>query len=173
MAYVAVLISGNTFKLYEVDTDEGVQQMLITLEGQFWMMVQNCIRPDIGSSDAAAEWLSKTYKGGISEPLTLPQEALSYIDEYVAVSADEDSAKIRKQDAANHLKEMLGNHEKGQIEGHTVGWKPVTSERLDTAALKAKEPEIVKKSPKPAPAAVSPCVDKKGGFLLWQRSKLI
>lgn len=40
---------------------------------------------------------------------------------------------------------MLGDHEKGQIEGHTVGWKPVTTERLDTTALKAKEPEIVKK----------------------------
>ncbi len=40
---------------------------------------------------------------------------------------------------------MLGNHEKGQIEGHTVGWKTVSSERLDTTALKAKEPEIAKK----------------------------
>lgn len=145
MAYVAVLIGGNTFKLYEVDADEGVQQKLIALEGQFWIMVQNNIRPDIGGSDAAAEWLNKTYKGGISEPLMLPQEALGLIDEYVAAAADEDSAKARKQAAANHLKEMLGDHEKGQIEGHTVGWKPVTTERLDTTALKAKEPEIVKK----------------------------
>ena len=144
-AYVAVLIGGNTFKLYEVDADEDVQRNLITLEGQFWIMVQNNIRPDIGGSDAAAEWLNKMYKGGITEPLMLPQEALGLIDEYVAAAADEDSAKARKQAAANHLKEMLGNHEKGQIEGHTVGWKPVTTERLDTTALKAKEPEIVKK----------------------------
>jgi len=51
----------------------------------------------------------------------LPQEALSYIDEYIAASAEEDSAKARKQAAANHLKELLGNHEKGQVEGHTIG----------------------------------------------------
>ncbi len=89
--------------------------------------------------------MSKTYKGGISEPLTLPQEALGFIDEYIAAAAEEDGAKARKQAAANHLKEMLGDHEKGQIEGHTVSWKPITTERLDTTALKAKEPEIVKK----------------------------
>jgi len=143
--YIAVLIGGNTFKLYEVDADEGIQQKLIALEGQFWIMVQNNIRPDIGGSDAAAEWLSKTYKGGVTEALELPQEALGFIDEYIAAAAEEDSAKARKQAAANHLKEMFGDHERGQIEGHTVGWKPVTTERLDTTALKAKEPEIVKK----------------------------
>ncbi len=144
-AYVATLIGGNRFQLYEVDADPEVQRKLIILEGQFWQKVTDRIRPEIDDSNAAAEWLNKTYKGGISEPLALPQEALSYIDEYIAASAEEDSAKARKQAAANHLKEMLGNHEKGQIEGHTIGWKPVTTERLDTTALKAKEPEIVKK----------------------------
>lgn len=54
MAYVAVLIGGNTFKLCEVDADEGIQQKLIALEEQFRIMVQNNIRPDIGGSDAAA-----------------------------------------------------------------------------------------------------------------------
>jgi len=53
MAYVAVLIGGNTFKLYEVDADPEVQRKLIILEGQFWQKVTDRIRPEIDGSDAA------------------------------------------------------------------------------------------------------------------------
>ncbi len=43
-AYVAVLIGGNTFRIFEVDSDTDIQRMLISVEESFWNKVQNVIR---------------------------------------------------------------------------------------------------------------------------------
>lgn len=144
-AYVAVLIGGNSFYIHEVDADTEVQQMLIALEGQFWDKVMNQIRPEMDGSDAAANLLNTMYQGGIKEQLTLPDEAIVYIDQYIQASAEEDRAKARKQEAANHIKDLMGNHDKAVCGEHKVSWKGVTSERLDTKALKADEPDLYAK----------------------------
>jgi predicted phage-related endonuclease len=53
--------------------------------------------------------------------------------------------KGKKQEASNHLKEIMGDYDKASCMGHSISWKPVTSERLDTKALKEKEPDIYAK----------------------------
>ena len=58
---------------------------------------------------------------------------------------EEDNAKAKKQEASNHLKEIMGDYDKASCLGHSITWKSVTSERLDTKALKEKEPEIYAK----------------------------
>ncbi len=144
-AYVAVLIGGNTFRIYEVDADPEVQQMLIAVEKNFWNMVVNMIRPDIDASDAAKDLLDRIYVGGIEEEINLPDEALEWVDAYIEASADEDSAKAKKQEASNHIKEIMGDYDKAKCMGHSISWKPVTSERLDTKALKENEPDVYAK----------------------------
>lgn len=144
-AYVAVLIGGNTFRVYEVDADPEIQQMLIAVEKNFWNMVTNMIRPDIDGSDATKELLDQIYRGGVEEEIILPEEAIEWVDAYIEASADEDSAKAKKQEASNHLKEIMGDYDKASCMGHSISWKPVTSERLDTKALKEKEPDIYAK----------------------------
>ena len=144
-AYVAVLIGGNTFRVYEVDADTEIQQMLIAVEKNFWNMVTNMIRPDIDGSDAAKDLLDQIYRGGVEEEIILPEEAVEWVDAYIEASADEDSAKAKKQEASNHLKEIMGDYDKASCMGHSISWKPVISERLDTKALKEKEPDIYAK----------------------------
>lgn len=149
-AYVAVLIGGNSFRIYEVDADPEIQQMLIAVEKNFWDKVQNMIRPDIDGSDAAKDLLDQIYRGGVEEEIILPEEAVEWVDAYIEASADEDSAKAKKQEASNHLKEIMGDYDKAICLGHRISWKPVTSERLDTKALKEKEPDIYAKYAKPS-----------------------
>ena len=144
-AYVAVLIGGNSFRVYEVDADSEIQQMLIAVEKNFWNMVTNMIRPDIDGSDAAKGLLDQIYRGGVEEEIILPEEAVEWVDVYIEASADEDSAKAKKQEASNHLKEIMGDYDKASCLGHSISWKPVTSERLDTKALKENEPDIYAK----------------------------
>ena len=144
-AYIAVLIGGNTFKVYQAEADRGFQDYLIHAEAEFWHKVKNNIRPNIDGSDAAAEWLNKQYRGGDKEPLTLSAEGLLLVDQYLSASADEDEAKERKQAAANRLKEIMGNHNKAVSGDHSVSWTPYTTERLDTKALKAEMPDVVTK----------------------------
>ena len=144
-AYVAVLIGGNSFKVYEVDADAEIQSMLIAVEKDFWNRVQNMIRPEMDGSDAAKNLLDSLYHGGISEEIVMPDEAIEYVDAYIEACAEEDNAKAKKQDAANHIKEIMGDYDKATCLGHSISWKPVSSERLDSKALKEAEPEIYAK----------------------------
>ena len=144
-AYVAVLIGGNSFKIYEVNADEEIQSMLIAVEKNFWNKVQNMIRPEMDGSDAAKDLLDKLYHGGVAETIVMPDEAIEYVDAYIEACAEEDNAKAKKQDASNHIKEILGDYDKATCMGHNISWKPVSTERLDTKALKEAEPEIYAK----------------------------
>ena len=144
-AYVAVLIGGNSFRILEVEADAELQAMLIALEQNFWNKVQNMIRPDMDGSDAAKELLDKLYHGGIADEIILPEDAIEYIDLYIEACAEEDNAKVKKQDASNHLKEFMKDYDKANCIGHTVSWKAINSERLDTKALKEQEPELYQK----------------------------
>ena len=144
-AYVAVLIGGNSFKVYEVDADAEIQSMLIAVEKDFWNKVQNMIRPEMDGSDAAKNLLDSLYRGGISEEIVMPDEAIEYVDAYIEACVEEDNAKAKKQEASNHLKEIMGDYDKATCLGHSISWKPVSSERLDTKALKEAEPEIYEK----------------------------
>lgn len=144
-AYVAVLIGGNSFKVYEVDADAEIQSMLIAVEKNFWNKVQNMIRPEMDGSDAAKNLLDSLYRGGVAEQIVMPEEAIEYVDAYIEACAEEDNAKAKKQEASNHIKEIMGDYDKATCLGHSISWKPVSSERLDAKALKEQEPEIYAK----------------------------
>ena len=103
------------------------------------------VRPDMDGSDAAKDLLDQIYRGGVEEEIILPEDAVEWVDAYIEASAEEDNAKAKKQEASNHLKEFMGDYDKASCMGHSISWKPVTSERLDTKALKDKEPEIYSK----------------------------
>ena len=144
-AYCAVLIGGNSFKIYEIDADDEIQAMLIAVEKNFWNKVQNMIRPEMDGSDAAKNLLDSLYRGGVSEEIVMPEEAIEYVDAYIEACVEEDNAKAKKQEASNHIKEIMGDYDKATCLGHSISWKPVSSERLDTKALKEQEPEIYAK----------------------------
>ena len=144
-AFVAVLIGGNSFKVYEVDADTEIQAMLVAVEKDFWNKVQNMIRPEMDGSDAAKNLMDSLYHGGISEEIVMPDEAIEYVDAYIEACAEEDNAKAKKQEASNHIKEIMGDYDKAICLGHIISWKPVSSERLDSKALKEAEPEIYEK----------------------------
>lgn len=144
-AYVAVLIGGNSFKVYEVDADMEIQSMLIAVEQEFWNKVKNMIRPQMDGSDAAKNLLDNIYHGGIAEQIVLPTEAVEYVDQYIEACAEEDNAKAKKQEASNRIKEIMGDYDKAKCLNHTISWKSVSSERLDTKALKEEQPELYQK----------------------------
>ena len=144
-AYCAVLIGGNSFKIYEIDADDEIQSMLIAVEKNFWNKVQNMIRPEMDGSDAAKNLLDSLYRGGVAEQIVMPEEAIEYVDAYIEACAEEDNAKAKKQEASNHIKEIMGDYDKATCMGYSISWKSVSTERLDTKSLKQNEPEIYAK----------------------------
>lgn len=148
-AYIAVLIGGNTFKVFEVNSDREIQKMLISLEADFWNKVEKRIRPEIDGSDTAKNLLDSMYKGGIEKQKILPDEVLDYINDYINASKEEDNAKANKQKASNRIKEIMGDYDRGLCQGHTVTWKSVSTDRFDSKAFKEADPELYSKYVKP------------------------
>jgi predicted phage-related endonuclease len=103
------------------------------------------IRPEMDGSDSAKELLDSLYRGGIVEQIVMPEEAIEYVDAYIEASEEEEAARAKKQEASNRIKELMGDYEKAKCIGHTISWKSVSSERLDTKLLKEQEPEIYAK----------------------------
>lgn len=144
-AYVAALIGGNSFIIREVHADKEMQEMLVAIEADFWRKVVNLELPQPDASDACKTLLDSIYKGGVSEQVILPDKAVEFLDMYNEACSLEEEAKEKKQLASNNLKEILGNYNTAKCQGYTISWKPVTTERLDTKALKEAEPEIYAK----------------------------
>ncbi len=144
-AYVAVLIGGNSFRVFEVNADRDVIAMLIEIEKDFWNKVMNMIRPEIDGSDAAKNLLDSIYTGGVSDSIVLPDDGIEYVDAYLEACVQEDNAKAKKQDAVDHIKEIMGDVEKATCLGHSISWKSISTERFDSSALKADAPDIYEK----------------------------
>ena len=144
-AYLVALVGCNSMIIREVKADQEMIAMLVACEKNFWDKVVNCVRPEADASDACKELLDSLYRGGVSEQIVLPEEAIEFVDLYLEASADEDSAKAKKQLASNRLKEIMGDYNSATCLGHTVSWKPVSTDRFDSKKFKEDEPELYAK----------------------------
>lgn len=145
VTYFAALVGGNSFIIREVHADKEMQKMLVAIEADFWRKVVNMERPAPDASDACKDLLDSIYSGGISEKIVLPDEAVEWLDLYLEATELENDAKERKQLASNNLKAIMGDYNMATCLGHTVSWKPVSSERFDSKAFKEAEPELYAK----------------------------
>ena len=144
-AYVAALIGGNSFVIREVHADKAMQEMLVAVEADFWRKVINMERPEPDASDACRDLLDSVYRGGVSEQVILPDEAVEWLELYNEACSLEEDAKEKKQLASNHLKEIMGDYNSAKCQGYTVSWKPVVTERFDSKSFKEAEPELYAK----------------------------
>ena len=145
-AYIAVLIGGNTFKYFHIPRNDEVISLLVQLEENFWVNhVQANIPPEIDGSASSGELLKRLYPNGKANScIELPEFALELINQYEEAQADEAEVLVRKEYAANKLKELLGENENGIINGRSVAWKSVNSERFNSKSFKKDHPDLFK-----------------------------
>lgn len=136
-AYIAVLVGGNKFYWYEVYRDEQLIKMLTSMEAHFWHCVQTGEEPDVDSSRATSLYLGEKYsdakKGSI---ITLADKMHSVIDAYEQVNEEMEALKEKKQFLENQLKAELKDNEMGKLGEHTVKWKKIVQNRIDSDKLK-------------------------------------
>lgn len=149
--YLAVLIGGNKYKHYHVLRDDELIQHLIEIETRFWHdHVLAGVPPAWDGTQASTDLLSRLYPQGRPEETALPAEAADLIAQYeAAVEAEKEWAQ-RKSEASNRLKSLLGEHELGTIGERRVTWKTITTNRLDTNALRDEHPDVYDKYTKPS-----------------------
>lgn len=143
-AYVVYLIGGNELHYELVERDEETISTIIMLESAFWDKVVRRQKPDVDENSAEA--LDQLYPASNKTSIILPDEADKLLDDYMAIKAIEDDVKKQKNLLENQLKSMLGEAECAKSRnGFSVSWKEAVSTRLDTAALKKEQPDLVAK----------------------------
>ena len=153
--YIAVLIGGNKYHHQKIERDEELIEYLIEIETNFWDMVKNNILPPLDGSKSSIDSLNKLYPNADTDSVTiLPvYETERLISEYYHAKENEEKSKLLKEKAKNEIKNLMGKSEFGFLEAETVPiitWKNVTTNRIDTKALKLDMPEIYSKYLKPS-----------------------
>lgn len=147
--YIAVLIYGREFKYYRLERDEEVIADLIRIEQDFWENhVLAHVLPDPDGSKIADSVIAEYFKESVGEtiPLSGFDEKLQRRQELVEVMERMEKEKRRIE---QELKLYLGEAETAENENYRVSWKSVLSSRIDTAKLKAEEPEVYQRYLKP------------------------
>lgn len=142
--YVAILVLGKAFHVFEVARDEEAVRALVSAEKDFWCdNVLTKTPPLPTGSEADDEALNDLYPVG--------GDAGDYIEisgmddmldarAFKAKQRDELDAQIREIDQA--LKMHLGEFQRGITAGWKINWTNTQSSRIDTKMLKEKYPQI-------------------------------
>lgn len=151
--YVAILVLGKAFHVFEIARDEDAIERLINTEKVFW---ENCVVPQIPplptGSDADDEAIDALYPQGMDG---VPGEDVLSLDDMEdalnlrALKAQERDAldeQIKQIDQS--LKLALGDFEKGMSIGWKVNWTNTSTSRIDTKKLKEKYPQIAEEMTK-------------------------
>lgn len=144
-AYVVVLIGGNDFRTIELDRDPDTVQSLIKLESDFWINhVEKGTAPAVDGMESTSKVLEQLYPTAEKISMVLPESADELVSYYLSLQSQEKSLKTEKTAVENQLKELLKDNQCALTPaGYAVSWKNVTTNRLDTTALRKDHPDLV------------------------------
>lgn len=141
-AYLAVLIGGREFRMFELERSEEEIAALMRIEERFWQHVKDDTPPEAMSSDADAV---SDYLSAVN---TVPETPLDLTTETALLQQYADT-KARADELDNELKELkaricvaMGEYENGIADGYRVSWKPVSASRFDAKAFAKDHPDI-------------------------------
>lgn len=141
-AYLAVLINGREFKIFELKRDEEEIEALMRIEERFYQHVKDDTPPEAMAADSEAV---SDYLGGVQtqgeESIDLsPDTAL--LTEYAETKAQADELGKKLDELKARICVAMGEYETGSAGGYKVSWKPTTSSRFDAKAFAKDHPEI-------------------------------
>lgn len=140
-ADVGVLIAGRDFRIYTVEADKELQQMLIEEEARFWKLVTTDTPPEVScAADAARRWRTATAKKTIDADATL----LSTWRDLCTVRAQIDELKEREDELKTVLMGGMQDAVSLKSNGKTLAsWSlPSCRKTVDSKRLKEEFPEI-------------------------------
>ena len=140
-----VLIAGQRLEVRRVQRDQELIDHLITIEAEFWHMVEEKIPPPVDGSKACTELLGHLWDVKPEAVVTLDRRDV----EPILVARAEAAAALKtaeeqKSLADNQLKHLIADHEVA-IDGdgrQLFTWKQIEQRRLDVDALREQRPEI-------------------------------
>lgn len=112
MAYVAVLIAGSDFRVYEVERDPEMEQILLEEAEDFWEnYVLTATPPPPGPSRRAREYLQRRFPRERERIRPAQGPELEWAREYVQVRRSLSPLLLRKKELENQITQAIGDAE--------------------------------------------------------------
>ena len=142
--YVAVLVLGKAFHVFEIPRDEAYIATLIEAEREFWEEhVVPRVPPLPMGTEADGEALNALYPAAEVEDAAMDLGGLDDILNLRGMKVEKrDALQKEIDDIDQQIKAEMGTFERGVSVHWTVRWSNTESRRVDTKALKAKYPKI-------------------------------
>lgn len=139
--YLAVLVLGRDFKIFEIERDEDEISALMDAEADFWRCVVTDEMPDVSGNDDDAEVLATLMPEDNGETVELFGRG-AMLDELDELKTRIKELENRKGEIENTIKKDLGEASEGVCRDWRVTWKTAERKTLDAKALKAALPEL-------------------------------
>lgn len=143
--YLAVLVLGRDFHVFEIERDEALLASLLEQEKAFWALVEAGTPPDWDGSPAASDIIKQKYPGhqpgaSVELPEELARELAGYSQTGELIKRLETEREVIKQ----RLLDRIGEAEFATFNGETVARRLWVAgrETLDSKKLRAEKPEI-------------------------------
>ena len=139
--YLAVLVLGEGFYVFEIERDEEEIAALAKSEEAFWEHVQTKTPPLVDGSDSTTKALSAMYPDSTDNSVGL----MAYdrdLAEYTALSAQIKALEARKDECANKVKAFMQEAGKGESERFRVSYVTAERSRFDDKRFAADHADI-------------------------------
>lgn len=141
---VAVLFGGAELRIYTVERDKELSDMIVDMDQRFWtdhVMAQ--VPPEIDGSPAAKAYLDRTYKTHSDQIRKATPEEQQVMADYKAALSEMEKWEVRGKMLENRIRAAIGNDMGLTSDLGKITWKEQAgARRLDTKALKEAHPEI-------------------------------
>ena len=152
--YLAVLVLGKSFHVFQIDRDESAIATLTEAEKTFWQdHVQRKAPPLPTGTEADGDAVNALYPAASDEQAPADLEEMNDLLNLRALKKKEIAALEEQVDGIEQMIKMaMRDSEKGTSSGWSVSWTNTVSSRVDTKLLKAKYPEIAAECMKSVPS---------------------
>lgn len=134
--YLAVLVLGKDFMVFEIERDEDEINALAKSEADFWKLVESQTPPVADGAASTSETISTLYPESNDDTVSL----VAYdndLDQYMALSAQIKELEALKDEMANRVKAFMGESGKGETSKYKVSWTSAERKSFDAKKFAA------------------------------------
>lgn len=139
--YLAVLVFGRDFYVFEIDRDEDEIEALKAAEQEFWGYVERDEMPPVDGTDATERTIAAVYPSGDGTECDLTAFETD-IDTRMKLRSRIKELETEAKSIDNRIKAFMGASEIGILADHKVSYKNSTRSSLDLTAFSEAHPDI-------------------------------
>lgn len=139
--YLAVLVFGKDFMVFEIERDEDEIKALMDAEKEFWKYVETKEAPPADGTESTGNTISAIFKESSEDSANLIAYE-SDLQQYMAISEKIKELEAIRDESANRVKAFMGNAVKGDSAKYMVSWKTAQRNTFDTKKFASEHKEI-------------------------------